>query len=339
MGIEDIQNRKIALGKKRVGMKEMKIYGPVPSWRLGNSLGVDLVEAPEGYDKVCSFDCLYCQLGHRVLRMSTPKRMDLQEGAFEVLRRKVEQTNPDYITFSGEGEPTLNLNLGYAAERIRTMTGVPIAVLTNASFVHLPEVRDGLNGCDVVIAKIDAPHQELFERINRPYHGASLAGIVQNLKKIEADLAIQTLLFSYRGLTNADETSITGLIGIYREIHEEKPISVYLGTAYRPTDIGGVEAISEKQLKAIAKRISSRLGIDVVHYQGKEPETVARKLTDEELREEILGLLKRRPCTLKEISSRFGNAEVSEVLERLVENSLIQIRTSNNVRFYFSKGD
>lgn len=315
----------------------MKIYGPVPSWRLGNSLGVDLVEAPEGYDKVCSFDCVYCQLGHEVFRIDSPKKMDIKEEDFEELRKKIEQTNPDYITFSGEGEPTLNLNLGYVAKKIRAITNVPIAVLTNASFVHIPLVRDGLNACDLVIAKIDAPNQKLFEKINQPCKGTSIERIVRNLKKINTKLAIQTLLFSYDGLTNADETAVRGLIDIYKEINKAKRISVYLGTAYRPTEFKGLKAISEKRLKEIAKDISSQLGIEVLYYQGKEPRIIARKLTDEELREEILELLKRRPCTLKDISSRFGNADVSIVLESLIKKNLLEVKTKDKRKFYFSK--
>ncbi|MBU1005727.1 MAG: radical SAM protein [Nanoarchaeota archaeon] len=313
----------------------MKTYGPVPSWRLGNSLGVDLVEAPEGYDKVCSFDCVYCQLGHRVFRMSSPKKMEISEAEFEELRKKIAQTSPDYITFSGEGEPTLNLNLGYAAKRIRAITNVPLAVLTNASFVHLPRVRDGLNACDLVIAKIDAPNQELFERINQPYHGLTIKSIVQNLKKIRTKIAIQTLLFSYDGLTNADETAINGLIDIYKELNCSKPITIYLGTAYRPTDFKGLEAISERQLKSIADNISSQLGIEVIYYQGAEPRMIARKLTDKELRKEILELLKRRPCTLKDISSRFGNVDVSGVLESLIKEGILGNRIQNAEKFYF----
>ena len=313
----------------------MKIYGPVPSWRLGNSLGVDLIEVPEGYDKVCSFNCVYCQLGHKVLKTNSPKKITITEEDFKRLRIKIRKTNPDYITFSGEGEPTLNLNLGYAAKRIREMTKVPIAVLTNAFFINLPEVRDGLNACDLVIAKIDAPHQNLFKKINQPYEGISLADIVQNLKLIKTKLAIQTLLFSYNNLTNSDKNSITSLISIYREINNTKPITIYLGTAYRPTDFIGVRALGEVQLKAIAKKISTQLGIEVDHYQEKELEIISRKFNDKELRKEILELLRRRPCTYKDISSRFSNADISGVLESLIGKNLLEVRIHNNEKFYF----
>ena len=315
----------------------MKTYGPVPSWRLGNSLGVDLVEAPAGYDKICSFDCVYCQLGHKAFRMSSPKSIEIKEEDFDQLRRKIEQTRPDYITFSGEGEPTLNLNLGYVANRIREMTDVPIAVLTNASFVYLQRVREGLNSCDLVLAKIDAPSQDLFESINRPYKGASLSSIVRNLKEIDAKLAIQTLLFSYDGLTNADESSIEGLIGIYREINSTKPISVYLGTAYRPTSTLGLESISERQLRVIANQISSALGFEVVYYQEKEPKRIARKLTDEELREEILALLKRRPCTLEDVFSRFSSSDAKGALNSLTEKGVLGTSMQDGKKFYCLK--
>ena len=113
----------------------MKIYGPVPSWRLGNSLGIDLIEVPRGYSKICSFDCVYCQLGHKGVKTNKHKKIPINEKDFELLNKKIQETKPDYITFSGDGEPTLNLNLGYVAKKIKKMTEIPLAVLTNASFI------------------------------------------------------------------------------------------------------------------------------------------------------------------------------------------------------------
>ncbi len=312
----------------------MQIYGPVPSWRLGNSLGVDLVEAPDDHSKICSFDCLYCQLGHDGFKTNKPEKMDISEGDFEALRKKIEETKPDYITFSGEGEPTLNLNLGYAARRIKQMTDIPLAVLTNASFVNNSDVRKGLDYCDLVIAKLDAPNQELFEKINRPYESISLTNITEGIKLLKTNAAIQTLLFSYHGLTNADDETIKEMIEIYNGINKSKPITVFLGTAYRPTDKEGLNPVSEDRLESIASRIAGETGIKVIYYKEADSKTVSRQPKPFELRREISKLLKRRPCTQEDISTRFNNIDVSDILSSLVNDGVIRERTREGKKFY-----
>ena len=189
----------------------MKIYGPVPSWRLGNSLGVDIVAPPPGY---------HCYIAEK------PKDFPVNEDDFQKLAKKIRETSPDYITFSGEGEPTLNLNLFRIAKKIKSITNIPLAILTNAAFVNDPNVRKGLNVCDLVIAKIDASNQFLFEKINRPRKGLVLKEIVTNLPLIETNIAIQTLLFSFGEINTASDENIKGLIDIYRYINNLKSIKI-----------------------------------------------------------------------------------------------------------------
>ena len=315
----------------------MKIYGPVPSWRLGNSLGVDLVEAPKGYNKICSYDCVYCQLGHKGFKTNLLKPIPLKHKDFLILKKRIEETKPDYITFSGEGEPTLNLNFGYAAGYIKKLTSIPLAVLTNASFVHNERVRQGLNICDLVIAKIDAPNQELFEKINNPYKGILLSDIIQGIKLLKTRVAIQTLLFSYDKLTNADNQTIKGLIEVYRDINNTKPISIFLGTAYRPSDKKELNAVSENRLKQIALKISEETGIKVNYYKEKQPKTVSRNIGPESLERELLDLLKRRPCTREDISTRFGRLNVSDMLSSLVKKNVLEEKIKGNKKYFFIK--
>lgn len=313
----------------------MIIYGPVPSWRLGNSLGVDIVEALGKHDKICSFDCLYCQLGHDTLRTDQPRKIDISDIDFELLRKRIAETKPDYVTFSGRGEPTLNLNLGYAAKRIKQMTDIPVTVLTNASLINNPDVMEGLNYCDLVIAKIDAPNQDLFERVNQPYQGISLADIIEGIKLLKTRVAIQTLLFSYNGLTNSDNDTIKEMIEVYSDINSSKPISIFLGTAYRPTGKERISPISEERIKEIALKINTETNIKVVYYNNLEPKTISRRLEPSELGAEIFELLRRRPCTQKEITTRFGDVDVSGILSSLVNGGRLQEKTSNGKTFYF----
>ena len=143
------------------------VYGPVPSWRLGRSLGIDLVSAQ---GKTCTFDCVYCQLGRTTC--STDQRQVFVET--EQLQAELATLPPieiDYVTFSGTGEPTLAANLCEALRLVGEWSaprGLPTAVLTNASLLSRPDVRRDLAHADLVVAKLDAPNEALFQVINRP---------------------------------------------------------------------------------------------------------------------------------------------------------------------------
>jgi wyosine [tRNA(Phe)-imidazoG37] synthetase (radical SAM superfamily) len=151
------------------------LYGPVPSWRLGRSLGIDLL--PAG-GKTCSLDCIYCQLGRTARRLTVRAEFV----ALSVLARELEAARnvvADYVTFSGMGEPTLASNLGDALQLARDVLALPTAVLTNSSLMAREDVRRDLACADVVVAKLDAPDERLFRRINRPLARLSLAEIVE----------------------------------------------------------------------------------------------------------------------------------------------------------------
>jgi wyosine [tRNA(Phe)-imidazoG37] synthetase (radical SAM superfamily) len=154
------------------------LYGPVPSWRLGRSLGVDLL--PAG-GKTCSLDCIYCQLGRTARRLTVRAEFV----ALNALARELEAARKvpaDYVTFSGMGEPTLASNLGDALRLARDVVGLPTAVLTNSSLMVREDVQRDLAYADVVVAKLDAPDERLFRRINRPVAPFSLAEIVEAIR-------------------------------------------------------------------------------------------------------------------------------------------------------------
>ncbi len=315
----------------------MKIYGPVPSWRLGNSLGVDLVEAPPGYCKACPFNCLYCHLGHKGAQMSEPASMELPSKDFDILEKKIIETKPDYITFSGQGEPTLNLNLRYAAQRIKDICDTPIAVLTNACFTARKDVRIGLDKCDVVIAKIDAPTQELFEKINRPAKAIKLKRIIGSIKLLKTKVCIQTLIFSCGSVTNADDETVNALLDVYRDINKSKPIEVLLGTVTRPSDDdGGLRPVDSEKLSGIAERVSKECGIKVRYFrQGeKKQKKVRRNIAHDPLAVEITELLLRRPCTRDEIISGFDGSDAAIMLDELVDKKVLGLKVLDKKNYY-----
>ena len=169
------------------------IYGPVPSWRLGRSLGIDMVST---HAKTCSFDCVYCQLGATV--SSQAKRREFV--SLNSLRQELKelpQVKADFVTFSGVGEPTLAENLGEAIEIARRTLHIPVAVLTNSSLMHEQSVREDLAHADVVVAKLDAPNDRLLYLINRPVFGLSVSQITEGIKSFRSmfagKLAIQIM--------------------------------------------------------------------------------------------------------------------------------------------------
>ena len=158
-------------------MSKHYVYGPVPSRRLGRSLGVDLVPY-----KVCSYDCIYCQLGRT--KNKTIERKPYIPGAtiLDQVRQKLQEgVSADYITVAGSGEPTLNSEIGRLIHDIKKHTEIPVAVLTNSSLLGDSRVREAIVEADVVLPSLDAYDQKAFEAINRPHPEIPFEAMVEGL--------------------------------------------------------------------------------------------------------------------------------------------------------------
>ncbi|MBN2329363.1 MAG: radical SAM protein [Candidatus Omnitrophica bacterium] len=200
------------------------VYGPVPSWRVGQSLGIDLICETS----VCSFNCAYCQLGsiqiitnQRKLFISTEKVIqDFKESDWK---------KSDIITYSGSGEPTLATNLGDVARKIRKITEIPQLVLTNGTQLNNPEVISDLRHVQRVYVKLDAASEKVFQRVNRPVDGVTLANIVQWTKdfkkRYSGFLGIQIMFLPM------NRSEVEGISEILQEIG---PDEVQLNTPTRP---------------------------------------------------------------------------------------------------------
>ena len=172
------------------------IYGPVSSWRLGVSLGIDLLSRTEKAEKICSFDCTYCQIG-RAAAIAANREIYIPTQKIVEELKKLPEVSIDYLTFSGRGEPSMARNLGETIETVRTIMAKPVAVLTNATLLDRDDVIQELALADVVVAKLDAWSQESLDLINNPVAGITFEGIYKGIKrfrqKYHGRLAIQMM--------------------------------------------------------------------------------------------------------------------------------------------------
>lgn len=244
------------------------IYGPVSSWRLGRSLGIDLISG----QKACTFNCIYCQLGQTEVYPASRQEFVPAREVIEELK-VVSSIQIDYITISGTGEPTLASNLGEVINGIRGVLNLPIAVLTNSSLMHRAEVREELALADVVVAKLDVPDQKLFEVINRPKNirfTQVLEGIKRFKEEFTGKLALQ-MMFVQQNKAGADQLAI-----LAREI---APDEVQIGTPLRPCP---VKPLTEEKIKEIKDKFVGLNSISV--YEAERPQVSPIDLIDTERR-------------------------------------------------------
>ncbi len=249
------------------------IYGPVPSWRLGRSLGVDLLCAR---GKICSFDCVYCQLG-RTTSFAVKRREFVSTARLAEELKGVQGIAADYVTFSGTGEPTLASNLGHAIDIAKSTLHLPVAVLTNSSLISREDVQDDLVKADVVVAKLDAHNQELFRRVNRPVAGLMLGDIIEGIKlfrsKFMGKLCLQ-ILFVQANKNFAVEIAQTA--------SSLSPDEVQLNTPLRPCD---VKPLPPSQMASIKDKFGDLNNVVTV-YEASRPEVKPLNLPE---------TLRRRP--------------------------------------------
>ena len=281
------------------------IFGPVPSRRLGRSLGVDLVPY-----KTCTFDCIYCDLGrttHKTVSRQSYVPPEEIQGELE-LYQSVLDKKPDYITLSGSGEPTLNTDIGEIIRRIKEITSTPMAILTNSSLFSLDEVRRDLSEADVILPSLDAITPALFEYINRPHPSLRIkeiiSGLIQFRKQYRGQIWLEILFC--RGF-NDNKEEIEKLKEVIERI---QPDRIQLNTPVRPPAEDFVFPLTLGQLEEIGKTLGDKAKIipEFTAPLGEEFNSVKDT--------EILNLIKRRPCTTEDISKALG-LRIDEVVKHL----------------------
>ena len=306
--------------------KNKYLYGPVPSRRLGLSLGVDIVPF-----NVCTLDCIYCQLGRTTEKTIERKEYVAIEPVLAELKKKLAPgLQADYITISGSGEPTLNSRLGELVDGIKKLTDIPVAILTNGTLLYKEDVRADCAKADVVIPSLDAGDEETFEKINRPHKDISTENLIAGLCRFRDEFAGRLWLevFLVEGI-NTDSRQIAEIKEAIRQVRPDK---IQLNTAVRPTAERSVKRLDAKKLRAIAGELGEKCEVVTDFSPGRCGEHIERGAKD------VLSMLKRRPCSLNDICSGLGigRNEALKYISHLQEQGVVDSEEKNRTIFFKS---
>ncbi|MGM0451616.1 MAG: radical SAM protein [Thermodesulfobacteriota bacterium] len=311
-------------------MKESLIYGPVPSRRLGLSLGVDMVPY-----KTCTFNCIYCQIGPTAATTIERRPYIEADRVMAALEKKIDAgLRADFITLGGSGEPTLNSEIGQIIRRIKYLTDIPVAVLTNGALLYEAAVQAAISAADVVLPSLDAPDEKTFYEINRPHPAMGYQLMVDGLagfRKIYSG-RIWLEIFLIQGI-NTSEQAMAGFRTLIQAI---SPDRVHLNTAVRPPAEAHVQPVSEEQMAAFARMLGDQAEVIAEFPQsgksGKQSENGAAIV------DEIFDMVSRRPCTLADITAGLGlhRSEVVKHLDELRRDGRVQTRQTGEQAYYMA---
>ena len=308
----------------------MIAYGPVPSRRLGRSLGVNHVPP-----KACTYSCVYCQLG-RTDRMQLERRAfyppeEVARSVGERVERAEEQGERiDFITFVPDGEPTLDVNLGREIDLLRPL-GVKIAVISNSSLVWREDVREDLMGADWVSVKVDAVTREGWRGVNRPHGGleldAVLAGVTAFADDFGGSLVTETMLV--RGLNDGDDAErVAGFLG------ELGPEKAYIAVPTRPPAEGWVLPADEEAVNRAYQIFTEKLGAVecLIGYEGNAFASTG------DIEEDLLSITSVHPMREEGVRSLLSRTGAGwEAVERMIgEEKIVELDYMGN-RFYMRK--
>lgn len=302
------------------------VFGPVPSRRLGRSLGVDVVPL-----KTCTYDCIYCQLGRTTCKTVVRKEWVLLEDVLDEVKSKLSK-RPDYITLSGSGEPTLFSRLGDLIDGIKSMTNVPVALLTNGSLLWKTEVRAAIQNVDLLIPSLDAGDEAMFRRVNRPHEAISfdrlIDGLVASREACRGQYWLEVFLLAGYTATEAEVKKLAQYAGLI------KSDRIQINTVTRPPADRSAAGVSRERLAELAGVFDppAEVVADYHHVHEQVQFSVSR--------DEILSLLRRRPCSIDGIAQGLSMHpnEVVKYVEALQAEKLVET-TWTSGKCYYSATD
>jgi wyosine [tRNA(Phe)-imidazoG37] synthetase (radical SAM superfamily) len=294
------------------------VFGPVPSRRLGRSLGINNIPP-----KSCSYSCLYCQVGETEGRTVAPRVFYSPQDICEEVRAQVKRTTAtnepiDYLTFVPDGEPTLDANLGRAIELLRPLN-IPVAVISNASLLWREDVRAALAMADWVSVKVDSVIEETWQQINRPHHTLRLADITDGIRQFagqfRGELVSETMLL--HGI-NDNEENIRAVAGFLHEIGIARS---YLAIPTRPTAESGIRGPNEDAVNRAYQIMAARLP-HVEYLVGYEGDAFA---FTGDVRQDLLSITAVHPMRESAVSDLLGRAGQGwSVVEKMIAEGALK---------------
>lgn len=303
------------------------VFGPVPSRRLGQSLGIDTIPL-----KTCNWNCVYCQLGRTKPVTNKRKVYFPSEDILAEVKQALDAHQPgeiDWVTFVGSGEPTLHSGMGYLVRKVKEMTDLPVAVITNGSLLCLPEVRQELIVADAVLPSLDAATPGLYRHINRPHPESTydrlLGGLIDFRAEYRGKIWVEVMLV--HGLNDTPEA----LWSLVEALKLVKPDAVHINLPTRPPAETWVQPPDEESLMQ-AMAILGNIA-EVVHpAEGSFDLGGYDNLVDA-----VIGIITRHPMRQEELEqtlSRWSSDEVSQALADLEASGQAQVVERYGVRFW-----
>jgi len=301
------------------------VFGPVPSRRLGMSLGIDLIPY-----KTCSYNCIYCELGKTTERTIIRKEYVSKELILTQLAEYLPLLNspPNFITISGSGEPTLNSKIGEIIDEIKRITTIPVAVITNGSLFFMDQVKEDLLKADIVLPSLDAVSPLVFKHINRPEPSLDIKEIIKGLIDFRKGFSGQIWLeILFCRVLNDDRLEVERMC---EKIKDIKPDRVQLNTVVRPSSEDFAYPLNEKQLNSIKEM----LGIRAELISDIAPSGRGTHFADNE--EKIINLIARRPCTFDDICKalELHSNETLKYLDKLIKEGRVHYKLHHHWMYY-----
>lgn len=302
------------------------LFGPVPSRRLGISLGIDLVP-----HKICTMNCVYCECGGTTrLTLDRDEYVPTDEVLREVDAYLADNPWPEILTFSGAGEPTLHSGIGRIIRHLKSRYRLPLALITNSSLLGQAEVRDELLGVDLVLPSLDAASVEAMARINRPHPDLTPESIIDGLSRFRDVFngRIWLEIFILAGIN----TQPAELEQLKTAIERIRPDRVQLNSLDRPGTESWVRKVPPEELEAIARQLNHPRVEVICRYRNRRDIHSYRRDTEEAIVETV----SRRPCTLEDLSEILGmhRLEVGKYLDVLETEGRIHPRIQDRGIFY-----
>ena len=307
-----------------VQQKYKYLFGPVPSRRLGRSLGVDITPM-----KTCTQNCIYCQLGKDAPQTLERKAYIPIEDVLTELKMKIaDGLKADFVTISGSGEPTLHSELARLIDGIHQITDIPVAVITNGTLLSRADVQEDCAKADVVLPSLDAGDADTFEKINHPHPDLDFEtfaeGLVQFSNKYQGKLWLE--VFLCEGV-NTSKSALANLKTWIDRIHPDK---VHINTAVRPVVHSEAAKVEHNRLKQLGRFLSPQA--EVIANFNKYAVTGSREVDADS----VLETLQRRPCSLEDLQEGLGieKNKLQPVLDALKSAGRIACEVREQKKFY-----